>query len=656
MASSSRSAAQHPDKRRRLELAQVIAGTGLSVAPQAAGLGVSKHEAMSEVHKYDKVSTPFGPLYASLKLRTVGGDELPVQYLNPFATLWFFASISVHAAAFFAQHLAKGMCRIAFYCDGVKPGNVLRPDVGRSFEAVYWTFFELPQWFRSNASASWFPCCFVETKTLKDVPGGMAAVAKAVVEVFFPAALDAFNFERTGVLIGPEGSQHHIRATFGCWLADEKAIKEVVSCKGASGIKPCICCKNVVNRMEPVDGYLQHISCADTALFDPQTQASLTYMAVDLAAKSRMLSSAEFEFLQKAYGLVYEPAAILFDEHCRSVARFPDTIYWDWMHCLLASGGIAQYQVNLVVLEIGKAGVSLASIDEFCSNVSMPASRAKLSRTFFQDRVVPRPDSHIKAFASEMLTVVQVLGIFLDAVVRPAGVLQNHIVCFDLLREIAMTLVRGDDVAKTISRLRQAVKSHHELFAELYPDHIRPKLHYLKHVVDCIGKTSTNLSCFGPERRHKDAKAIASFSYHSVCKSMLVRMVYDLFASMSDHSTFCQFVLGPPTKLDDRAAGLVSRVAGQQVVVSNEMKVRGCSLLKVGDVVWLTNPVKLAKIRLAVQTSTSAEEHRFLLVVDLFRQHQSGAWMPTIDATEIVDAAAVSTTCCYVSIGDRMFV
>ncbi len=119
MAASSSSAEQPLDEKRRLELARVIANTGLSIAPQAAGHGVTKHEAMAEVHKYDKVATPFGPLYTSLKLRTVGGDELSVQRLNPFGMLWFVSSTSEHAAAFFAQHLAKGVCRIAFCCDGV---------------------------------------------------------------------------------------------------------------------------------------------------------------------------------------------------------------------------------------------------------------------------------------------------------------------------------------------------------------------------------------------------------------------------------------------------------------------------------------------------------------------------------------------------------
>ncbi len=75
---------------------------------------------------------------------------------------------------------------------------------------------------------------------LKDVPGGIAAVVKSVVELLFSDGLGAFNFECTGVLMVREGPQHHIRATFGCWLADDKAIKSLASCKGSSGNKPCV--------------------------------------------------------------------------------------------------------------------------------------------------------------------------------------------------------------------------------------------------------------------------------------------------------------------------------------------------------------------------------------------------------------------------------
>lgn len=63
MASSS---AEQPSKKRRLELASIIARSSLPIRPQAVGLGVSVHDGRREIHKHDKAETPYGPLYVDL--------------------------------------------------------------------------------------------------------------------------------------------------------------------------------------------------------------------------------------------------------------------------------------------------------------------------------------------------------------------------------------------------------------------------------------------------------------------------------------------------------------------------------------------------------------------------------------------------------------
>jgi hypothetical protein len=257
----------------------------------------------------------------------------------------------------------------------------------------------------------------------------MACIAKHVLQRFFPQGRAEFNFATTGMILRQQGVEHHLRCEFGCWLADEKALKEVVSCKGSSGSKPCVACKNVVGRLTPQEGgYLVHYTCGDRSKFDPHTFESLSYMASALAEKRGHVSRAEFQLLEQCYGLTYVPEAILFDGYFRTVARFPGTIFWDWMHCLVASGGVAQYQCNQLLNTIVAAGISLKSIDEFSQKVAVPASFGKLTKTFFQDRTVARDDAHIKAFASGMLAVMPILGLFLHAVVRPTGLLQEGLI------------------------------------------------------------------------------------------------------------------------------------------------------------------------------------------------------------------------------------
>ncbi len=106
------------------------------------------------------------------------------------------------------------------------------------------------------------------------------------------------------------GSQRpYIRFELGCLLADERAAKEVVSCKGASGTKPCCRCKNVVGRAQPeAAGYLVHFGEADPGRFDLHTGASFLEMADELQSKVGQPVRA-FSRLEHTLGLTYHPRA-----------------------------------------------------------------------------------------------------------------------------------------------------------------------------------------------------------------------------------------------------------------------------------------------------------------------------------------------------------
>jgi hypothetical protein len=257
-----------------------------------------------------------------------------------------------------------------------------------------------------------------------------------------------------------------------------------------------------------------HVSCPDVARFDRYTVASFGDAVAELVSKKDTVTKKEFDFLEKALGLVFCSDALIFDDYCRGVARFPETIFWDWMHCLEASGGIAQYQLNQIVLHLKRSGISLAEIDAFCSKVSMAGN--KLSNTFFSDRVVEGPNSHIKAFGSEMLAAIPVFGLFCDAVLKPIGVLRSHVRCFDTLREITTMISKGDSTVQETAKIAELLREHHVTYMELYPRCVKPKLHYLKHAVECIAKFRCNLNCFSPERKHKEAKAVAAFCFKEV--------------------------------------------------------------------------------------------------------------------------------------------
>ena len=85
---------------------------------------------------------------------------------------------------------------------------------------------------------------------------------------------------------------------------------------------------------------------------------------------------------QKMFGLNYKPSELLWCDAVRKHLRFPHVVYWDHMHCLTASGGIAQYIVNQMVLRFCSIiKIQIADWDAFHMALGgMPRLRKGFSR------------------------------------------------------------------------------------------------------------------------------------------------------------------------------------------------------------------------------------------------------------------------------------
>jgi hypothetical protein len=209
----------------------------------------------------------------------------------------------------------------------------------------------------------------------------------------------------------------------------------------------------------------------------------------------------------------------------RVVLPMTQSQYFDWMHTYVASGGLAQYELNGIVLHVvNKYEIPLSDIDAWCENVKLPKGMSKLPKKFFQNRVVERADARMKAFASEMLTAVMLFGFFVDVLVksRADAETMQYVDCFDLLRAILAILQRGD--IRDLPTARMAVQCHHRHYNSL-GYHKIPKLHIPVHILDFWEYWSRLLSCFGPERHHKLMKRVMSFSYNKGATTTLAHDV-----------------------------------------------------------------------------------------------------------------------------------
>ena len=128
-----------------LQLAETQCGDGEE--------GLTQNELHGELHALDSIETPYGRLRSSFDFKPDAkkDDTVEVQYINPFALLFWLGGESHAFFCFLRGLLANIVGRMVFHIDEVTPGNDKRPGVGRKFVAFYWTLLE----FRGLFGLSW---------------------------------------------------------------------------------------------------------------------------------------------------------------------------------------------------------------------------------------------------------------------------------------------------------------------------------------------------------------------------------------------------------------------------------------------------------------------------------------------------------------------
>jgi len=143
-ASASAVALEEVAKRAALEPSVSQWAAARILQPAAKGKGRGKGTSLRQarrkfsetMRKPSQVHTPYGKVVKELQVETDSGTNL-LEYICPFVWLFFTCSQSQTFARLLMQSLQGLPGRICIYSDDVQPGNVLRPDRGRTFIAVY---------------------------------------------------------------------------------------------------------------------------------------------------------------------------------------------------------------------------------------------------------------------------------------------------------------------------------------------------------------------------------------------------------------------------------------------------------------------------------------------------------------------------------------
>lgn len=179
--------------------------------------------------------TPYGTVVQKMPLPLPG---LPIwEYCHPLAFIHYMSTISVAFASTMDTTItaASGTpLRIILYIDEICPGNPLRPDKGRTLQAIYWAILEWPQWLLSRTAA--WPCFgTLRTSHAEKLDGFVAELMRRILCVFFPSDDRLPSFAKGVAIVRPDKARTIFSAVFAGFLADEKALNQISGSKGASG-------------------------------------------------------------------------------------------------------------------------------------------------------------------------------------------------------------------------------------------------------------------------------------------------------------------------------------------------------------------------------------------------------------------------------------
>ncbi len=475
---------------------------------------------------------------------------------------------------------------LVLYLDEVTPGNPLRPDNARKIWAVYMAFREFGK-RRLCQTKYWIPTGVLRTKVAKHVRGGVSNLARTVLRSMF-LTTPGWSSEGVAIRLSAEVCVL-IFAKLSNILGDEAGMNATCSSKGASGIVPCLLCKNVIcknndegrNYLSFATGdYLVDISESNSARFDLCSDADIWEKHDILKASKHTLGQAEFENLERAQGLNYNEHGILADAALRPFVPLASVWTYDPMHNNFANG-IAHVEFTHFLEHLRKeGGVHFDAIGDLMSSWSWPkfryASKAKVMGTWTPTRE-RSAESGFKGQASEMLIAYPILRWLCTEKLLRNGVAVPQAESFIAMCQVLDQVVPGA-TDHTPDILQQALREHMDKFKVAYgAEHMKPKHHFNMHQPQQFRRDGMLLDTWTPERFHQITKAASEFTgktttYEKSCFTKLVHLHLEELQEVPKNSLVGKLSTFPELAPDARVARALEtvdnrRFAAEDIVI-----------------------------------------------------------------------------------------
>ena len=482
---------------------------------------------------------------------------------------------------------------LVFYCDEITPGNILRPENKRRFDAFYFSFRELGPTLLCRAEM-WMPLAVLRSGVLRTIKGGISNCVRLLLRTFF---VDG-PFATTGVVL-PTPDPVLLFCKFGNLLADEAAIKAVLQTKGAGGIKFCVKCKNVVMQgADLVQGqsYLVETGCSDFRRFDLATDEDVWAAYDNLARLHGTCTKSYFEKVEMASGMNFDPASLLGDMQLRKHFLPASTTTFDWLHVYIASGIVNVEIASFFKRARLELGLTFEHLVKFAvASWSWPRSFSRQGRVV-ADVFCPARErackETLKAGASEILGSYPFIRLFVLTIIAPTHKMDKEVKSLLSLFRCLDILVAAKHMAPKSAELLSAIEQHSRDYQATDGSDVKPKHHMAMHVPGQLDRDGgVLLDTFTLERKHQQAKHHANMHANTtgfekcVISRVLIHQARDLRGL-----TFGNCLIGKTSSY----APLAICLGADECLVADSLQGQG-GRFAVGDVVFANEHAIMVK-------------------------------------------------------------
>ena len=493
-------------KRRRLQ--ELIGIGGVSDSALAKIIESLRRDAISEpVRRQDCHTAALDAIRESDRicfLPLLTGGTWNWHYLLPQSVLKETLARSLAVADAYRYALARWPnssdtpWRLICYFDELTPGVLLRPDNRRKTMSVYISFAELGPQLLCRCEF-WMTVAVARTTVIRYIVGGRSRMLRDLLRAAF---LGEETFE-SGVLVHLGGPRLFF-ARLGNIIADESALKMAFDAKGASGLRCCPGCNNVMLRGSDLaerdrSGYLVELTCADLTKFDWSSDEDIVE-SIDLLLRSKgVMGPGDFQRLERSAGFNHNPDGLLADGQMRSHVRPASILTFDPMHCLWSNGVVA-FEVHCFVHRMqSNTKLGWRDLQSFCqADWVYPAfcsAKGRAIHEVFNEAREKASEETFRAGATELLIVLPLLLHFAELFL--ARSLLDEVRCLRALMAVAHECQEAKFGRADVDKLRSAIARHIDIFRLVYgEEEMKPKSHYVCHLPRQVARDGFLMDAF----------------------------------------------------------------------------------------------------------------------------------------------------------------